>query len=184
MAISADMIKRLREETGAGVIDCKKALEKSKGDFEEARKILKEKGIEIAQKKSDRRTKEGRIESYIHHNHKVGSVVEVNCETDFVARNEEFVKFCKDIALHIVASAPKFLKKEDVLEKDIPKEENKEEFYKKFCLLEQKFVRDESITVGEYLFSLIAKTRENVVISKFSRFQVGEIASVAVESTR
>jgi len=167
------MIKRLRLDTGAGVIDCKKALEKTNGNFEEAKKVLKEKGIQIAQNKSERVAKEGRIESYIHHNHKIGSIVEINCETDFVARNEEFIKFCKDIAMHIVASAPRFLKREDVSDQDIC-QEDKEEFYKRYCLLEQKFIKDESISVGEYLSSLIAKTRENIIISKFSRFQIGQ----------
>jgi len=177
MVVSTDMIKRLREETGAGVIDCKKALEKAKGDFKEAKDILKKLGVELARKKADRTTCEGRIESYIHHNNKIGSLVEVNCETDFVARSEVFVKFCKDLAMHIVASSPKFLKKEEVGKKDIPEKVSKEDFCKSACLLEQPFVRDDSVTIGEYLSSVISKTRENIVISRFFRFKVGEIVS-------
>lgn len=174
MVATADKIKQLRQETGAGVMDCKKALEDEGGNFEKAKERLKKKGLEIAAKKSSRSTLEGRVTSYIHHNHKVGSLVEVNCETDFVAKNEDFAKLCRDIAMHIVGARPAYLKKENVAKSDIPEKEKPEDFYKKACLLEQPFIRDESITIGEYIASVIAKTGENITIKRFVRFSLDE----------
>lgn len=173
MVATSVKIKQLREETGAGVMDCKRALEDSKGDIDKAKEYLKKKGLEIAAKKATRTALEGRIISYIHHNHKVGALVEINCETDFVAKNEDFSKFCHDIAMHIVAASPLYIKKEDV-PKDELKKDNINDFYKRTCLLEQTFIKDESITIAEYLNSMIAKTGENIVIRRFVRFMLGE----------
>jgi elongation factor Ts len=174
MVATTEKIKQLREETGVSIMECKKALEQSKGNIETAKEFLKKRGLEIAAKKSSRATMQGRIESYIHHNHKVGALVEINCETDFVAKNEDFVKLCKDIAMHIVAARPMFFKKEDVAKDDIPDKEKPEDFYKRACLLEQPFIKDEKITINEYISSLIAKTGENIVIGRYTRFALGE----------
>ena len=173
MAATTDKIKKLREATGAGVMDCKKALEEAKGDFDKAKDFLKQRGVELAAKKAERTASEGRVVSYIHHNHKIGSMVEINCETDFVAKNDDFAKLCKDIAMHITAARPKYLKKEDVSKKDIPDGERPEDFYKKACLLEQPFIRDDKMTIGEYVTSIIAKTGENIVVKRFVIFTVG-----------
>ena len=129
MATTADDIKRLREETSCGVIDCKKALEEAKGDFNKAKELLRKRGLEMAAKKSDRVAKEGRVEAYIHNGNKIGVVVEVNCETDFVARSEDFCKFTRDVALHIAALNPKYIKKEDVPADVLAKEADKEAYY-------------------------------------------------------
>lgn len=175
MRISIEHIQKLREQTSRGVIECKKALEEAKGDIEKAKEILRQRGVELAAKKQTRSAKEGRVESYIHMGNKQGSLVEVNCETDFVARNEDFIKFCKDIALHIVAVSPKYIKREEV-SADVLKEAGKpEDFYKAYCLLEQGFVKDPSLTIKDYLNSLISKTGENIIISRFARYKVGEV---------
>jgi elongation factor Ts len=173
MAATTDKIKQLREATGAGVMECKKALEQAGGDFNKAKDFLKERGLEIAAKKAARTTSQGRIVSYIHHNHKIGSLAEVDCETDFVAANEDFAKLCKDIAMQVTATQPLYLKKEDVNKKDIPDNESPEDFYKRACLLEQPFIKDDKTTIGEYVASLIAKTGENIVIKRFIIFKVG-----------
>jgi len=174
MVATSDKIKQLREITGAGVMDCKRALEHAKGDMEKAKEEIIKKGVEIAAKKATRTTSQGRIVSYIHHNHKVGALVEVNCETDFVAKNEDFAKFTRDVAMHIVAARPVYVKKEDVSKADMSKNEKAEDFYKRTCLLEQPFVRDESMTIGAYMTSLVAKTGENINIKRFVCFGVGE----------
>lgn len=174
MAATTNKIKQLREETGAGVMECKRALEHAAGDYVKAKEFLKERGVEIAAKKATRTTSEGRIVSYIHHNHKIGSIIEVNCETDFVAKNDDFEKLCKDIAMHITATRPLYLKKEDVAKKDIPDTEKPEDFYKRACLLEQPFIKDDKMTIGEYVTSIIAKTGENIIIKRFVIFAVGE----------
>lgn len=174
MAIAPDIIKQLREETGAGVMTCKKILEETKGDLAKAKEVLKKKGVEIAAKKASRTASQGRIVSYIHHNHKVGVLVEVNCETDFVAKNEEFITFCKDLAMHIVAANPLSISRQEVSKNDIPEKEAAEDFYKRSCLLEQAFIKDDKISIGDYLNSLIAKTGENIVIRRFVRYSVGE----------
>ena len=174
MVATTNKIKQLREETGAGVMECKRALEQSRGDLSKAKELLKKRGLEIAAKKSSRTTLQGRIVSYIHHNHKIGALVEINCETDFVAKNEDFVKLCKDVAMHIVAVRPLYLKKEDTSKDDISEKENPKDFYKRTCLLEQPFVKDDKMTIGEYLASVIAKTGENIVIKRFIRFVVGK----------
>lgn len=174
MDIPKEKILELRRLTQIGITDCKRALEDAEGDIEEAIKLLKRRGIEVAVKVKEEKTLEGRIESYIHFTGKIGVLLEVNCQTDFVAKNEEFLKFTKDIAMHIAATNPAYLKREDVPLKLIEEQVDKEKFYKEKCLLEQPFIRDESINIGDYLNSLIAKTGENIVIKRFIRYKVGE----------
>jgi elongation factor Ts len=174
MAISAHLVKELREQTCCGVIDCKKALEESGGDLEKAKKILHKKGLEIAEKKSGRAASQGKIEAYVHHGCKIGVLVEVNCESDFVARNEDFCRFTKDVAMQVAAASPKYLNREDVPAEVLKKIENKEEFYKAHCLMEQAFIKDPAVTIKDCLTSLVAKIGENIIIRRFVRFQVGE----------
>lgn len=192
--MQVDLIKELRDKTGAGVMDCRRALLESKGDFDKAVCILKEKGIEIAQKKSSREVREGLVESYIHLGGKLGVLLEVNCETDFVARNENFKKLCKDIAMQIAAANPLYINSEDVpveiLEKertiltDSLKSKRKEDIEKNWethlakfkqasCLMEQAFIRDEKITIKDYINSVIAQFGENIRIKRFIRYQLG-----------
>lgn len=149
---TAQDVKKLRELTGAGMMDCKKALDEAKGDFKKAQEIVKERGLAKAEKKSDRETSEGYIASYVHATNKVASMVEILCETDFVARNQEFQEMAKDIAMHITAMNP----------------ENVDE------LLQQEFVRDPGITIGYMVKELSGKIGEKFVINRFARFQVGE----------
>jgi len=174
MAVSLDLIKELRAMTSASISDCKKALEESKGDIRRAIELLRKRGLEIATKKQDRIAKEGRIEAYVHFGNKIGVLLEVGCETDFVARNSDFCQFTKDVAMQIAACSPAYIKKEDVQDNIISQEQDKEQFYKEHCLLEQIFIKDASITMKDYLMSLIAKTGENIVIRKFVRYKVGE----------
>ena len=175
MRISAKDIQKLREATSAGVMDCKLALEVAKGDFDKAMQVLRKKGQASAAKKSSREAKEGRIESYVHLHDKIGVLVEVNCETDFVSRCEEFKRLTKDLAMQIAALNPLYIKKEDVPENVV--EENKdrlEDFYREACLLEQLFIKDEKRTIKDCLTELIAKVGENIVVRRFIRFQLGE----------
>ena len=197
MEIKADTVKNLRDKTGAGFMDCKKALAESKGDVDKAIEILRVKGIAKAAKKSARAAKEGVIHSYIHPGSKIGVLVEVNCETDFVARNEDFRQFVKDISMHIAASSPKFLSSENVpedvkeKEKSIYEQQAKEsgkpekafpkivegrmkKFFEESCLLEQPFIKDDKQTVKQILQERISKIGENISIRRYSRFQVGE----------
>lgn len=197
MANGLDKVKRLREKTSAGIMDCRTALKEAGGDIDKAIEILRKRGIALASKKSSRATREGTIASYIHLNGKIGVLVEVNCETDFVARNEEFRNFVKDLTMQIAASNPTYIKKEDVpgevidKETDIIKEQNKNKpekalekiiegklnsFYQEACILEQPFIKDPKIPVKDLLTSLIAKTGENIVIRRFIRYQLGETA--------
>lgn len=190
-----DAIKKLREKTNAGVVDCKKALRESGGDVEKAIEILRKQGISMASKKVGREAKEGRIESYIHLGGKIGVLVEVNCETDFVARNDAFKTFVRDIAMQIAASNPLYVKKEDMppevikKETDIIKAQIKDKpesavqkivegklakFYEDFCLLEQPFIKDTTLKVKDILTSMIAKIGENIIIRRFVRYQAGE----------
>lgn len=170
MGYTAEDIKSLREETGCGVIDCKKALEESNGDPNKAKDLLRKRGLEMALKKSDREAKEGRVEAYIHNGSKIGVIVEINCETDFVARSQDFITFSKDVAMHIAAMSPKYLKKEDVPSDVLTKEPDT----KQYCLLEQAFVRDAGKTIQDYLNELIAKIGENIRVGRFIRYKVGE----------
>ena len=152
MATGKDEVKRLREQTGAGVMDCKRALEESKGDFEQAKALIKERGLAKAQKKSDREAKEGIVEAYVHAGGRIGAMVEVSSETDFVARNPEFRELAKELAMQVAAMDPK-----DVDE-----------------LLEQVYIRDASKKVGELVTGIAAATGENVRVRRFKRFQLGQ----------
>ena len=193
--ITAQMVASLRAKTGAGLIDCKKALMESNGVEEEAVTILKKKGMASAAKKAGRSAQEGLIQSYIHMGGKLGVLLEVNCETDFVARNEEFKQMVLDICMHIAAANPLYLTKEDVPSELIAKEtdiakaqcvgkpeaaiakivEGKlNKWFGEICLLEQVFVRDSSMTIRDLITSKIAKMGENIVIKRFVRFQLGE----------
>lgn len=201
MEISAKTIKELREATGAGVLDCRKALEQTGGDMDKAKAWLKDKGLASAAKKADRVAKDGLIGSYIHHNNRVAVLIEVNCETDFVARGEDFQRFVKDLAMHICASEPQFVSKEevsaDVIEKEKeiargqamadPKNANKPEqiiekmiqgrldkFFTEAVLLEQPFVKDQTVTIAELVTQLTAKTGEKCSIRRFARYKMGE----------
>ncbi len=197
MKIEIDKIKELREITGLGVIDCKKALEQANGDIKDAKIILRKKGMKIAEKKSSRPTKEGVIDSYIHYNNKLGAVVEVSCETDFVSKNEQFLEFVHDIAMHIAATNPLFIDRDKISKrfindkkkifikeaieegksKEIAKkiaEQKMEEFYKNKCLLEQNFIKNEEITIKELIDNTIARIGENIKINRFVRFSFGE----------
>lgn len=174
MLAAADHIRRLREETSCGVIDCKKALEEAKGDFSKAKELLRKRGLELAAKKSDRKVSQGRVESYIHHGSKIGVLLEVNCETDFVARNEDFITFTRELALHIAALNPKYIKNEDVPAEVLAKEQDQEGFMKAHCLLIQPYVKDPSKTIQDLLNELVAKIGENIVVSRFVRYKVGE----------
>ncbi len=197
MEITAKMVKELRDKTSVGMMDCKKALKANDGNIEEAVKYLREKGIAKAASKSDRATKEGRIYSYIHLNSKIGVMVEVNCETDFVARTDDFEELCKNIAMHIAASSPMAVSEQDLDEKLIKAEKdiyyNKaindkkpeniaqkiaegqiKKFIKQNCLLNQDYVRDPEKTVEDMLNEAVAKMGENIQISRFVRYELGE----------
>ena len=195
MAITADLVKKLREKTNAPMMDCKKALEESNGDLEIAVDILRKRGQVVALKKAGRCAKEGVIGSYIHSNSKIGVLLEVNCETDFVARSEDFKQFVKNVSMHIAATSPSYVSREEVpghileREKNVLKEtvKNKpenvlekivqgklEKFYSEVCLLDQPFVKDDKISIKDYLNELIGKTGENILIRRFVRLQVGE----------
>jgi elongation factor Ts len=192
--ITAQMVSELREKTGAGLLDCKKALTEANANMEEAITILRKKGAASAAKKADRTTKEGLIESYIHVGGKVGVMLEVNCETDFVARNEEFRAFCKDVCLQIAAANPLHVTREEVPEAELTKEreiavaqvqgkppaavqkivEGKlEKFYSTVCLLDQPFVKLPEKSVKEILTEKIAKMGENIQVRRFTRYQLG-----------
>ncbi len=197
MSISAEMVRKLREETGAGMMDCKNALVEAKADPEAARDLLRKKGLAAAAKKAGRAASEGIVGHYIHPGSKVGVIVEVNCETDFVAKTDEFLALVKDIAMHIAASAPTFVAKEDVpaevldKEKEIYKaqaaaqgkpanvqekiaEGKLKDYYSQFCLLEQPFVKEPKLTIGQLVQEKIALIKENIVVRRFARFRVGE----------
>ncbi|HNX81119.1 MAG TPA: elongation factor Ts [Candidatus Omnitrophota bacterium] len=173
MAVSLDSIKELREMTAASIADCRKALADSTGDIKKAAELLRKRGLEIAAKKSDRAAKEGRIEAYVHMGNKIGVLLEVDSETDFVSRSPDFCQFTKDIAMHIAACSPTYVKKEDVPAEIIEQEKDKELFYKEHCLLQQPFVKDPSITVNDYLSTLFAKFSENLIVRRFVRYQIG-----------
>jgi elongation factor Ts len=197
MTISAGLVKELRERTGIGMMECKKALQESGGDIEKAITVLRKKGHARAKDKMDRQTKEGTIGSYIHMNGRIGVLVEVNCESDFVARNEEFQALVKNIAMHIAAANPQYVSSEDVPqevldeEKEIIREQHKDsgkppeivekivqgklnKFYQEACLLDQPYIKEDKMSVKELVTSFIAKSGENVVISRFARFELGQ----------
>jgi len=174
MGASVDDIKELREQTSCGVIECKKALEETGGDFQKAKDILRKRGLEIAAKKGSRNAKEGRVEAYVHLGSKIGVLVEVNCETDFVAKNSDFGQFSKDVAIHIAAMAPEYVRREDVPADVLAKQPDAESFIKEKCLMEQPFVKDAKITIQDYLNTLVVKIGENMFVGRFKRFKVGE----------
>ena len=198
--ITAQLVKQLRERTGAGMMECKSALVESKGDLGEAEVILRKRGIASAGKKSARATRQGLIGSYIHHGGQLGVMVEVNCESDFVARTDDFKELVHDIAMHVAAADPRYIRKEDVdpavleKEKEIARDrargEGKPEkvldrivegrlakFYEEVCLLEQPFVKENTLSVGQLIKTKIAKLGENISVSRFTRFKVGDTAA-------
>jgi len=195
--ISAAMVKQLREKSGAGIMDCKHALAECDGDLEKASDFLRKKGLATAQKRAGRATKEGAVQAYIHMGGKIGVLVEINCETDFVAKTDDFMAFVKNIAMHIAATNPVGILQEDVSPEVIEKEkeiyraqalemgkpekmidkiaEGKlNKFFKESCLMNQVYVRDPNMTIQDYLNDVIAKTGEKINIRRFARFQVGE----------
>jgi len=197
MDILVEQVKELRERTGIGMMECKKALEEAGGDAEKAIEILRKKGYARAKDKSHRETSEGIVGSYIHMNGKIGVLVEVNCESDFVERNEEFKELVKNIAMHIAAARPKYIAPADVpadeleKEKDIIREQFKDskkppqiiekivegkltKFYEEVCLLEQPFIKDDKMRIKGLLAAFIAKFKENTRISRFARFEIGK----------
>ena len=203
MEIDPKKVKELREKTGAGMMDCKQALAEAKGDAAAAEVILRKKGIAVAGKKSSRAANEGCIASYIHHGSKLGVLVEVNCETDFVARNEGFREFVKDIAQQIAAANPTYVRREDVpasvieAEKEIFRDQVKDKppqavekicqgkldkFYSTVCLTEQPFVKNPEVTVKDHVTAKIAQLGENIQIRRFVRWQLGEDSAPAAPS--
>jgi len=201
--ISAQQVKELRERTGAGFLDCRAALLEAGGDIEQAISLLRKRGQAAAQKKQQRAASEGLVGSYIHAGGKIGVIVEVNCETDFVARTEEFQKLCHDLAMHIAALDPRYVRREGVTEEILAREREifaaqardsgkpepvvekivagkMEKFYEENCLYEQHFIKDESLTVRELIEQLIARTGEKVEVRRFVRFKVGEAGEKTV----
>jgi elongation factor Ts len=202
--ISAAQVKELREKTGAPMMDCKQALTEAKGDLDQAVVLLRKRGVSVAAKKATRVTSEGSVASYIHAGGKIGVLLEVNCESDFVARTDDFKELVHDIAMHIAASDPKFIRKEDVTpeayerEKDIYRsqaaatgkppqvvekivEGKMSKFYEEVCLYEQPFVKDQTISISQLIASKIGKLGENVAVHRFARFKVGDMsATIAI----
>ncbi len=197
MEITTSMIKELREATAAGVLDCKKALEASGGDLEKAKTYLREKGLAAVAKKADRATEEGLIEAYIHTGSRAGALVELNCETDFVARTEAFKELAHDLAMQIVAAKPLYLAPEDIppdaleREKEIHQTQARDmgkperiierivegklqKYYQEVCLMRQPFIKDDELTVQDVLTQAISKTGENIVVRQFARFELGD----------
>ena len=195
--ISAAMVKQLREKTGAGIMDCKEALAECDGDISKSIDFLRKKGLATASKRSGRVMSEGVIQSYIHMGSKLGVLVEINCETDFVAKNDDFLEFAKNISMHIAATNPLGIRPEDISEEIVNKEkeiyraqaietgkpekivdkiaEGKlQKFYKDNCLMSQAYIRDPNVIINDLLNGLIAKIGENITIKRFVRFQVGE----------
>lgn len=199
MSVTVEQIKELRALTGAGMMDCKKALAEAKGDIEEATKVLRKKGLAGLKEKSFRTAKDGLVDSYIHSKGKIGVLVEINCETDFVARNSDFKQFAHDVAMQIAAAYPYYVSREQVPEERINDEKEiyetqaiaegkpekiaekivegkMEKFYQVVCLLEQPFIKNPDITIEGYLGDIACKLGENIVINRFVRFQLGETA--------
>ena len=172
--ISLELIKELRAMTLASIASCKQALVESEGDLQKAVLLIRRRGLEIAAKKGERAAKEGRIEAYVHVGSKVGVLLEVDCETDFVARNTEFCQFTKDVAMQITALSPTYIKCEDVPEEVLSQEKDKKAYCKAHCLLEQSFIKDPSMTINDYMGNLLAKFNEKIVIRRFIRYKIGE----------
>jgi len=206
--ISAAQVKELREKTGAPMMDCKQALTEAKGNLDEAVVLLRKKGISVAAKKATRVTSEGSVAHYIHAGGKIGVLVEVNCESDFVARTDDFKELVHDIAMHIAASDPKFVRKEDVTPEAFAREKDiylaqaiasgkpahiaekmvagkMEKFYEEVCLLEQPFIKDQTVSIAQLIAAKIGKLGENISVRRFARFKVGDAtATVAFTSTK
>jgi len=199
--ISATQVKELREKTGAPMMDCKQALTEAKGDMEQAVVVLRKKGVSVAAKKAARVTSEGSVTSYIHAGGKIGVLLEVNCESDFVARTEDFKELVHDVAMHIAASDPKYIRREDVTAEDFAREKDialaraiasgkpaniaekmvagkMEKFYEEVCLYEQPFIKDQTVTISQLIATKIGKLGENISVSRFVRFKVGEAALI------
>ena len=197
MAIAAEQVKALRDQTGAGMMECKKALVEADGDFQKAVTLLRERGLAAASKRADRETREGIIGHYIHAGGRLGVLLEVDCETDFVAGTDQFQELVRDLAMQIAASSPSFVRREDVSQEKIEKEkeiyqkqalaagkpeklverivEGKlNKYYSEVCLYEQPFIKDSDITVEELIKSIIAIVKENISVKRFARFKVGE----------
>jgi elongation factor Ts len=197
MNISATQVKELREKTGAPMMDCKQALTEAKGDMEQAVVVLRKKGVSVAAKKATRVTSEGSVASYIHAGGKIGVLVEINCESDFVARTEDFKELVHDIAMHIAASDPKYIRREDVTAEDFAREKDialaraiasgkpaniaekmvegkMAKFYEEVCLLEQPFIKDQTVSIAQLIATKIGKLGENIAVRRFARFKVGE----------
>ncbi len=195
--ITAAMVKELRERTNAGMMDCKKALQECGGDMQKAVDFLRQKGLAVAAKRAGRTTSEGVVQCYIHAGNKLGVMVEVNCETDFVAKTDQFIQFARDLAMHIAATNPVCIKREEAPQEVVEKEKEIyrqqaldagkpekiidkivegriDKFMKEICLLEQPFVKDPDLTIQDLLNELIAKMGENISIRRFTRYQVGE----------
>lgn len=205
--ISAQQVKDLREKTGAPMMDCKQALTEAGGDMEQAVVILRKKGISVAAKKAARVTSEGAVTSYIHAGGKIGVLVEVNCESDFVARTDDFKELAHDIAMHIAASDPKYVRKEDVTEADLKREKEiyldqaiksgkpqhiaekmvagkMEKFYEEVCLYEQPFIKDQTVSIAQLIATKIGKLSENISVRRFARFKVGEATATVAFTTQ
>ncbi|BFH63835.1 MULTISPECIES: translation elongation factor Ts [Paenibacillus] len=205
MAVSASAVKELREKTGAGMLDCKKALEEANGDITKAVELLREKGLAAAANKAGRVATEGVVESYIHGGGRIGVLVEINCETDFVGKTDQFKEFARDIAMHIAASSPRYVAREEVPQEEIEKEkeilkaqalnEGKPEkivekmvegrigkYYEEFCLLEQSFIKDPDKTIATLLKEKISTIGENISIRRFVRYELGEGMEKKVEN--
>jgi elongation factor Ts len=203
--ISAAQVKELRDKTGAPMMDCKNALAEAKGNVEQAIILLRKRGTAVAERKAGRVTSEGTVASYIHAGGKIGVLVEVNCESDFVARTEDFKELVHDIAMHIAASDPKFVRKEDVTSEAYEREKGiyraqagatgkppqvvekivagkMEKFYEEVCLLEQPFIKDQTISISQLIAAKIGKLGENIAVRRFARFKVGE-SGMTVAST-
>ena len=197
MAVSAGSVKNLREKTGAGILDCQKALNQSGGDIDKAIDLLRQKGLATAQKKAGRSTNDGLIASYIHSGGKLGILVEINCETDFVAKTDDFQQLSRDLGLHIAATAPQYVRREEIpaevteKEKELYRAQAKEtgkpaavlekivsgrleKFFSGICLMEQPFVKDPEITIKDLLSQKIAKLGENISVHRFTRYRLGE----------
>ena len=195
--ITAQQVKDLREKTGAPMMDCKQALTEAKGDMEQAVIVLRKKGVSVAAKKAARVTSEGLVGHYIHAGGKIGVLVEINCESDFVARTDDFKELLHDISMHIAASDPKYVRKEDVTEADFAREKEiylsqamasgkpqniaekivsgkMEKFYEEVCLVEQPFIKDQTISIGQLIASKVGKLGENISVRRFARFKVGD----------
>ncbi len=195
--IDAKMVKELRDKTGAPMSDCKKSLEEAKGDMEAAFVILRKRGMASAAKKASRGTNEGAVGTYIHAGGKIGVLVEINCESDFVARTEDFQELLKDVAMHIAATDPRYVRREDVTEEDLAREKDiyraqaaetgkpapviekivegkMGKFYEEVCLLDQPFIKEQSVSIKDMIAAKVGKLGENITVRRFARFKVGD----------